>query len=83
MKSRKHHRLKKNPLVRFMRGVVRLLRVLFKPQNRQLREIEQEQRHLRRVELEQRLELDRQNIELERQERTRDRQPTSGIQPRG
>ncbi|WP_309742071.1 MULTISPECIES: hypothetical protein [unclassified Chamaesiphon] len=71
MKSRKHNRLKKNPLVRFIRGVVRLLRVLFRPQNRQLRAIEQEQRHLRRVELEQELVLERQNIELEQQERAR------------
>jgi hypothetical protein len=71
MKSRRHNRLKKNPLVRFIRGVLRLLRVLFQPQNRQLRQIEQEQRHLRRVELEQELVLDRQNLELERQERVR------------
>jgi hypothetical protein len=71
MKSRKHHQLKKNPLVRFIRGVLRLLRVLFKPQNRQLRAIEQEQRHLRRVELAQTIELERQHIELERQERAR------------
>ena len=31
MNSRKYHKLKRHPLVRFIRGIFRLLRVLFKP----------------------------------------------------
>lgn len=31
MKSRKHRKLKRNPLVRFIRGIFRLLRVLLRP----------------------------------------------------
>jgi hypothetical protein len=31
MKSRKHRKLKRNPIVRFIRGVFRLFRVLFRP----------------------------------------------------
>jgi hypothetical protein len=31
MKSRKHTKLKSNPIVRFIRGVFRLFRVLFRP----------------------------------------------------
>ena len=31
MKSRKHTKLKRNPIVRFIRGVFRLFRVLFRP----------------------------------------------------
>jgi hypothetical protein len=32
MKSRKHSKLKRHPIVRFIRGVFRLFRVLFRPQ---------------------------------------------------
>jgi hypothetical protein len=32
MKSRKHRKLKRHPIVRFIRGVFRLFRVLFRPQ---------------------------------------------------
>lgn len=31
MKSRKHRKLKRHPIVRFIRGVFRLFRVLFRP----------------------------------------------------
>jgi hypothetical protein len=31
MNSRKRHKLKRHPLVRFIRGIFRLLRVLFRP----------------------------------------------------
>jgi hypothetical protein len=31
MKSRKHSKLKRHPLVRFIRGIFRLFRIIFKP----------------------------------------------------
>ena len=37
MKSRKHQKLKRNPFVRFIRGVFRLLRVLFRSKQQNLR----------------------------------------------
>ena len=53
MNSRKHRQLKRNPLVRFIRGVFRLLRVIFKPKNRNLRSLQVQQKDLPQVELRQ------------------------------
>jgi hypothetical protein len=49
MKSHKRDRLKRNPLVRFIRGVFRLLRVILKPKNSKLRSLHYEQNDLPQV----------------------------------
>jgi hypothetical protein len=76
MKSRKHSKLKRNPVVRFIRGIFRLARVLFRPKQRNLSAIHDEIRE--RDERQERLatELSRQQelarqLELERRERER------------
>jgi hypothetical protein len=51
--NRKHRQLKRNPLVRFIRGVFRLLRVILKPKNRNLRSLQEQQSDLPQVELQQ------------------------------
>ena len=53
MNSRKHRQLKRNPLVRFIRGILRLLRVIIKPKNRHLRSLQEQQSNLPQVELQQ------------------------------
>jgi hypothetical protein len=72
MKSRKHYQLKKNPLVRFIRGVFRLLRVVFKPKNRNLRSLQHKQSEsdlpqVRSDRQQQAPDLEPQNLELEQQ----------------
>ena len=80
MNSRKHHRSKRNPLVRFVRGIFRLLRVLFKPKQQHRKSLQDEQsdlrqaelaRHQAELELRQAAELTRHNAELDRHERAR------------
>jgi hypothetical protein len=58
MKSRKHNQLKRNPLVRFIRGVFRLLRVILKPKNRNLRSLQYERSDLPQEEPQQQPTLD-------------------------
>ena len=66
MKSRKHHQLKRNPLVRFIRGIFRLLRVILKPKNRNLRSLQYERNDLSQLEARQPIpDLEQQSIELE------------------
>ena len=77
MKSRKHHQLKRNPLVRFIRGVFRLLRVILKPKNRNLRSLQDNQSALPQ------LELDRQQpIPEIKQRNLEPQQPTLEIKQR-
>jgi hypothetical protein len=79
MKGRKHSKLKRNPIVRFIRGIFRLLRVLFKPKPKNLRAIQDERSEQIRAELARRqIELEQQQIELERRERERERLITVG-----
>ncbi len=70
MKSQKRDRLKRNPLVRFIRGVFRLFRVIIKPKNRNLRSLQYEQSDLNldRVESQRRsMPETQQSLELEKQ----------------
>jgi ribosomal protein L9 len=74
MKSRKHTQLKRHPFVRFVRGIVRLFRVLIQPKQRKHRAVRDE--NLERENLEklaahqQKLEqIELEQIELERHER--------------
>jgi hypothetical protein len=76
MKSHKHRQLKRNPIVRFIRGIFRLARVLFRPKQRNLRALHDERQELEErqerlaAELARQQELARQ-LELERRERER------------
>jgi hypothetical protein len=72
MKSRKHQRLKRNPLVRFIRGVFRLFRVIFKPKHRNLRSLQDKQSDLSQVELDRRQPIpgiEQRNLELDFRQR--------------
>jgi hypothetical protein len=70
MKSRKHSKLKRHPLVRFIRGIFRLMRVLFKPKQRNQQAIHDERQQRLAAESARQQELARQ-LELERRERER------------
>jgi|GEM_PF-5822866 len=77
MNSRKHRQLKRNPLVRFIRGILRLLRVIIKPKNRHLRSLQEQQSNLPQVELQQQVrpEIKQRTLEPEQKlELNRDRQ---------
>jgi hypothetical protein len=76
MKSHKYHHLKRNPLVRFIRGVFRLLRVILKPKNRNLRSVRYEQSDLPQVESLRQpiLDVKQQSLELVQPDLERDRQ---------
>lgn len=70
MKSRKHSKLKRNPLVRFIRGIFRLIRVLFRPKKQQQQSIHDDRQARLAAELARQEELARQ-LELEHRERER------------
>ncbi|AFY95984.1 hypothetical protein [Chamaesiphon minutus] len=70
MKSRKHSKLKRHPLVRFIRGILRLMRVVFRPKRRNQQAIHNERQQRLATELVQQQEL-AQQLELEHRERER------------
>jgi hypothetical protein len=75
MKNRKHSKLKRTPIVRFIRGIFRLWRAIFRPKSRNIRAIPDDRSEQTRLESAQRQsELAQQQIELKRQQVDLDRQ---------
>ncbi|WP_310486909.1 hypothetical protein [Chamaesiphon sp. VAR_69_metabat_338] len=54
MKNSNDRRLKRSPFIRFIRGVLRLFKVLFRPKQKNLRSAEDYQHELRAAELDRR-----------------------------
>jgi hypothetical protein len=64
MSSNKHRKLKRHPLVRFIRGIFRLVRVLFRPQ-RDIGRLDAQTQEIARINAQHQAELD--EIRLERE----------------